>query len=177
MAAAASWSSMRTDRPSASGRPVATAMNGILAARSASSAMLESDNGGGRMMPPTPSPQQALDRRALVAGATLFQHDLTAGVAALLQDTDQQLVQIGRAGVVVQKTDMERGRPRQVARRDVRRIAELFDRGLHPLAHVRLYVGIATQRARDGHGRNTGVFRDFMHRHCITAPSGRSFHF
>jgi hypothetical protein len=71
---------------------------------------------------------------------------------------------------------MERSRARQVARRDVRRITELFDRRLHALARCSLYVGIATEGARDGHGRYTGVFRNFMHGHRITAPSGRSFH-
>ena len=93
MAADASWSSIRTDSPSASGRPVATAMNGTSAARTASSAILESDNGGGRMMPPTPSRIRRLDRRALVANATLLQNDLTPGLTALLQDAHEQLVQ------------------------------------------------------------------------------------
>src|ERR1700727_2532376 len=72
---------------------------------------------------------------------------------------------------------MERCGPREVARRDVRRIAELFYRGLDALPRRLLHVSIAAQGTRDGHGRNTGVFRDFVHRHRVTAPSWRSLHY
>ena len=175
MAAAASKSSMRTESPSISGRPVATAMKGTLASRSASIATLESDNGGGRMMPPMPSRiRRSIAARSFRAphfSSTIWQPDLTA----LLQNAHQQLVQVGGARVVVQKADVHRSGLREIARRHVGRIAQLLDRRLDPLQGLGLNIGIAADDARYGHGRNTSVFRNLMHGHRITAPSGRSF--
>src|SRR5581483_7743672 len=100
-----------------------------------------------------------------------------SGTAALLQDADEQLVQVGGAGVVVQKPDVNRGRPGEIASRDVWRIAQLFDRSLNALAHMFLYVGVAAQCTGDGHRRDASMLRDFVHRYSIATPSGRSFHY
>src|SRR5580704_3392901 len=105
MAAAASKSLMRTESPSAVGRPVATATKGSRAARSVSSAVFESDSGGGRMMPPTPSASSF----AFIARSALLQQDLAAGLTALLQHAHQQFIHVGGAGIVVKQPDVDRG--------------------------------------------------------------------
>src|ERR1700719_2375866 len=50
---------------------------------------------------------EPLDRGPFVPSTAFFQNKLTSRLAALLEDAHQQLVQISRARVAVQKSDVE----------------------------------------------------------------------
>jgi hypothetical protein len=90
----------------------------------------------------------------------LLHHQLHMAQARLLQAADQEFTQECRAGIAVEHADAHLFGAGQGARREIRRILELGNGGLHRFARLLAHVVLAVDDARDRHRRKARIRGD-----------------
>ena len=125
----------------------------------------ESHSGGGSMMPSTPV---ASNSRTTSSSCCSTSHFSTTSCTwlepRLLQAADQKFAQECRARIAVQQADANLFGAGQGPRREIRRVFELGDGGLHRLARLLAHVVLAVDDARYRHRRKARIGGDIRDR-------------
>jgi hypothetical protein len=102
-------------------------------------------------------------------------HDELRLVLARLVETAEQELRDQRVRLGVEHRDVYLAGGGQVPRCDVRRVAEVPDRGLDALPRLLADAGDAIDDPRDGHRRDARALGDVVQRRRCLAPPGPAF--
>ena len=156
-------------------RPEAIATTGTPPSTSSATTAFDSHRGGGRI---TPATLLASARAALRCGLGIkvipgIDDQLRGGSRGAAQGADQQLAQIGGAGVGIDQRDARFARRGQRTGGEVRRVAKFAHRAHDALARRLAHGAVAVDDARNGHRRNLGQLRHFIDGDRAALATGR----